>query len=119
MTWKRTILLIVLAILAGIVVLRVFPDRSAQEGKGELEASLIAQRFVKRELPYPGSASFPSVMEARVTPLTSDGYGGFIYMVRSYVNAMDDDRRMTRMSYRCKVQALKNGNWMLLELTFE
>ena len=119
MARKTTVVLIICTIIAGIIAIRLFASPDAREGEGDLEAAMIAERFVKNELPYPETASFQPAYEARVTPLAPDGFGGYTYVVRSYVEAMDENRQMKKMPYRCKVQVLKNGNWMLLELIFD
>jgi hypothetical protein len=86
----------------------------AHEDKAdEIDAFVMSQTFVKRELVSPSSAEFPWFDKSMATQVDED-----TWIINSYVDSQNKFGAMLRTNYTAKIKYLGNDEWRLLDLAF-
>jgi len=86
----------------------------AHEDKAdEIDAFVMSQTFVKKELVSPSSAKFPWFDKSMVTQVDED-----TWIINSYVDSQNKFGAMLRTNYIAKIKYLGNDKWGLLDLAF-
>ena len=82
----------------------------------EIEAYVMAQEFVKRQLKAPATADFPSAIGQGVTITTVNDT---TFLISAYVDAQNTFGATLRMQFDCMVVYVGNDNWQCLNLNLE
>ncbi len=81
-----------------------------------VEAQVMSEDFVDDRLRAPATAAFPGPWDVMVDRVNLDRE---VYVVRSHVDAENGFGAQIRTLYVAKLRHVGDGNWRLLELTFD
>jgi len=92
-----------------------YTDNQIKAGKGDIDAYVMANAFVKERLKSPASADFPYYHERGIS---IKFLGDNTYSVSGYVDSQNSFGALIRTDYYCKVKYNGNDNWSLLDIKF-
>lgn len=80
----------------------------------EISAQVMMEQFVSSKLKSPSTADFEYGFSTKIDKVGEKGYE-----VDSYVDSQNGFGATIRTNFHCEVEYTGNGNWKLVDLTFE
>jgi hypothetical protein len=91
-------------------------DKQQDAEPRKIDATVMSETFVKRNLKAPATADFPWYSDPEVT---AHDLGSGQYWVSSYVDSQNSFGAKIRTRYRCRLQDDGNDHWMCVDLNLD